>query len=55
MQNTTDEDGGFKLPSKTLKVLGQGLEKARADHQVIGMRENLSDVSQPLVEKWEKI
>jgi hypothetical protein len=55
VQNTRDEDGGLKLPSKTLEILGQGLRKAKADRQIIGMRENLSDLMQPLVEKWNRM
>lgn len=38
VQNRRDEEGGLKLPSKTLEELGQGLLKAEQDGQVIGFR-----------------
>lgn len=55
MQNTRDEDRGLKLPSKALEVLGEELETARHDVQIIGMRENLRGVIQPLLGRWNRI
>lgn len=41
LQNCRDDEGGFKLPSKTLEELGDGLVQARASGQQIGFRVKL--------------
>jgi PHS family inorganic phosphate transporter-like MFS transporter len=55
VQNNRDEDGGLKLPSKKLEVLEEGLERARHDGQVIGMRNNFQELVQPLLDSWNKM
>jgi len=55
VQNIRDEEGGLKLPSKTLEVLGEGLARARLDLQVIGMRNKFRKAVQPLIHWWENM
>ncbi|MCJ1477786.1 hypothetical protein MMC13_006459 [Lambiella insularis] len=44
VQNKRDDEGGLKLPSKTLEDLGEGLRKADHDGQIIGFRRKLAGV-----------
>ena len=44
VQNKRDEDGGLKLPSKTLEELGKGLRCAKEEGQVIGFRSKFAGV-----------
>lgn len=53
LQNVCDEEGGLKLPSKTLEVLGKGLCKEEGDGQ--GMRNKFFEVVKPFLLYCERL
>ncbi len=53
LQNIRDLEGGFKLPSKTLELLGKGLCKTKGDGQ--GMRNKFYKLVKPFLQWWKQL